>query len=198
MSWWSLANTEPKRKNRFYVSILAGGTLYAVSSISKPAVTIESKEYKLVNHYYKYPGIPKWEPISIKFVDSGMWGSGKAMVGGNPIEATTRSTSKTLWEMLLSSGYVSPRGTKMSSKGLVNVVAPEKAAMVDLSFGSSIVKTDGAVFEIHQVNGAGKTTEKWTLYNPMITKISWGDLDYASDDLVEYTLDVAYDWAELT
>ena len=31
----------------------------------------------------------------------------------------------------------------------------------------------------------------------MITKISWGDLDYGSNDLVEYTLDVAYDWAQL-
>ena len=32
----------------------------------------------------------------------------------------------------------------------------------------------------------------------MITKISWGDLDYGDDALVEYSLDIAYDWAELT
>jgi hypothetical protein len=197
MSWWSIATTEPKRKNKFYVSIGAGGILYSVSSISKPSVSIEAKEYRLINHFYKYPGIPKWEPISVKFVDGGLWGSGKTIVAGEVIETNLKSTSKTLWEMLLASGYVTPNGVGSSNKELSRVVAPEKAAMIDLSFGSSPTATDGSMFRIYQVNGVGKATEVWTLYNPLITKVSWGDLDYSSDDLVEYTLDVAYDWAEL-
>ena len=40
------------------------------------------------------------------------------------------------------------------------------------------------------------TIEQWELINPIITNISWGDLDYGSDDLVECTLDIKYDWAE--
>ena len=40
------------------------------------------------------------------------------------------------------------------------------------------------------------TIEQWELINPIITNISWGDLDYSSDDFVEYTLDIKYDWAE--
>ena len=197
MSWWSIATTEPKRKNKFYVSFGTGGVLYSVSYVSKPSVSIEAKEYRLINHFYKYPGIPKWEPINLKFVDAKLWGSGKSSVAGATETANKRTTSKTLWEMLLASGYVTPNGVGSSNKELSRVVAPEKAAMIDLSFGSSTTATDGSMFRIHQVNAAGKSTEVWTLYNPLITKVSWGDLDYGSNDLVEYTLDVAYDWAQL-
>ena len=197
MSWWSIAATEPKRKNKFYVSFGTGGKLYSVSTVSKPSVTIEAKEYRLINHFYKYPGIPKWEPISLKFVDAKIWGSGKTQIGSITTETNKKSTSKTLWEMLLASGYVAPSGVGSANKELSRVVSPEKAAMIDLSFGSSTSPTDGSMFRIHQVNAAGESTEIWTLYNPLITKISWGDLDYGSNDLVEYTLDVAYDWAQL-
>ena len=100
--------------------------------------------------------------------------------------------------MLLASGYVTPSNTASANPELSRVVSPEKAAMIDLSFGSSASPTDGSVFKIHQVNGNGDPTEVWTIYNPLITKVSWGDLDYGDDGLVEYTLDVAYDWAELT
>jgi len=198
VSWWSNRETEPKRKNKFYVSIGTGGILYSVSSVSKPSVSIEAKEYKLINHFYKYPGIPKWESISIKFVDAGIWGSGITKVGAKELESNPRATSKTLWEMLLASGYVTPSNTASANPELSRVVSPEKAAMIDLSFGSSASPTDGSVFKIHQVNGNGDPTEVWTIYNPLITKVSWGDLDYGDDGLVEYTLDVAYDWAELT
>ena len=51
--------------------------------------------------------------------------------------------------------------------------------------------------EIHQLDSNGKVIEYWKLYNPIITKISWGDLDYADDGLVEYSIDVKYDWAIL-
>lgn len=197
MAWWSEANTEPKRRNRFYVEMGTGGILYSVSTVSKPTVTIEAKEYTLINHVYKYPGIPKWEPISIKFVDADLWGSGLTLVAGKRVESNPRSTSKTLWEMLLASGYVTPSGNGSAITSLVKVRSPEKAAMIDLSFGSSENGTDGRVLRIYQVNSDGEKTETWVIYNPLITKISWGDLDYSSDDLVEYTLDIAYDWAEL-
>jgi hypothetical protein len=197
MSWWSNREVEPKRKNKFYVTMGTGGKLYSVSSVSKPSVTIESKEYQMINHFYKYPGIPKWENISVKFVDAKLWGNGTSTVGGSAVESNPRSTSKTLWEMLLASGYVTPNEISSAIGSLAKVVSPEKAAMIDLSFGSSPDKAYRDSFKIHQVNAKGDPTEIWTLYNPMITKISWGDLDYGSNDLVEYTLDVAYDWAQL-
>ena len=214
MSWWSLSSAEPKRKNKFYASFGTGGILYSVSSVTKPTIIIESKEYRLINHFYKYPGIPKWEDISMKLVDAGSWGGDEVVLGGKVVEGFKRNTSKTLYEMLLASGYVNqnpnttagatetalpdPSSSPADPNRLARVVSPEKAAMIDRSFGSQQQASDGSQFKIYQVNGEGKPTEIWTLYNPMITKISWGDLDYSSNDLVEYSLDIAYDWAELT
>lgn len=197
MPWWSSKSTQPKLKNRFLVEIGNGGKLLSVATVTKPTVLIEPKEYKMINHFYSYPGIPKWDPITITFVDAKIWGTGNIKPGEETEKLLERSTSKQLWEMLLSSGYVTPNGTK--TKGVVPVVSPEKAAMIDLSFGNSKKKTDGSLFKIHQLDPTGKrSTETWTIYNPIITKISWGDLDYGSDELVEYSLDVTYDWAELT
>ena len=175
-----------------------GGKLFSVVSVTKPTVSIASKEYQMINHFYNYPGIPKWDSISITFHDARIWGSGKIKPGSKRESALDKYTSTVLWEMLLASGYVTPNDTA-SKWGTAAVVSPEKAAMIDMSFGSSKKTTDGSLFKIHQLQSDGKrSTETWTLYNPIIAKISWGELDYGDDSLVEYTLEVKYDWAELS
>lgn len=209
MTWWGQSlkkdgGFQPKQKNRFVVEMGTGGQLLSISSVTKPTVIIEKKEYRMINHFYNYPGIPKWEPVTMKFVDAKLWGLNKINIGGKAQEGN-RETSKVLWEMLLSSGYVNPRNQassftklpKNDNNRLAPVVSPEKAAMIDRSFGSSATKTDGSLLKIKQLKPDGTASEIWTLYNPIITKISWGELDYGEDGLVEYTLDVSYDWAEL-
>ena len=207
MTWWSSANKHPKMKSRFIVEFGNGGRLSSVKSCTKPAVSIESKQYQMINHMYSYPGIAVWEPIQIKFVDAGIWGAdGTVDLGGKPLEGVTppnkKWTSQALWEMLLSSGYTPPTliesgGIKKLPTGRVSSISsPEKAATMDVSFGKSLM--------IHQILPSGlnsetetvNTSETWVLYNPTIVKISWGELDYGDDGLVEYTLEVRYDFAE--
>ena len=217
MAWWgdSLDNGsfQPKQKNRFVVKFGRGGTLLSVKSVTKPSVSIASKEYRLMNHYYNYPGIPKWEAINIRFVDGKIWGASDFKPGTPPNEDSVESeisetaskkdsgstTSGQLWEMLLATGYVNQKGVGADIKGLARVVSPEKAAMIDVSFGASTKKSDSSnSMRIMQLNPEGVAIETWVIYNPIITKISWGDLDYGSDELVEYSLDITYDWAELS
>jgi len=50
---------------------------------------------------------------------------------------------------------------------------------------------------ITKINSHGHKLETWTLINPFIKAIKYGDLDYSSDELVEITLTVAYDSATL-
>jgi len=204
MTWWgtdlSRGSYQPKQKNRFAVELINGGMLLSISSITKPSVTIESKQYQMINHYYNYPGIAKWEPITMKFVDGAGWGNqtDSIKVAGQDISLeappNSRMTSAALWEMLLASGYTPPSGETGFSSREKSISSPEKASTMDLSFGGNIV--------IHQLtpegvnkNGILRSVETWTLHNPIITKISWGDLDYGDDGLVEYTLDITYDWA---
>ena len=205
MTFWGVDldrnSSHPKQKSRFMVELGNGGWMLSLSTITKPAVTIEKKEYRMINHYYNYPGIPKWEPITMTFVDNQIWGHTIVTTPGTnaqPSNANKQSTAGQLWEMLLATGYVTPSAVSSGIKGLAPVVSPEKAASIDQSFGGN------GTFKIYQLapngfdsnKGEINHTEMWTLFNPIITKISWGDLDYGSDDLVQYTLDVSYDWAE--
>ena len=219
MTFWGVdlikGASHPKQKSRFIVALGNGGWMLSLSSITKPAVTIEKKEYRMINHYYNYPGIPKWEPISMTFVDNQIWGNAivttpnatkaseteldraiyEAGLQTLP-NANAKSTAGQLWEMLLATGYVTPSAVGSRIKDLAKVVSPEKAANIDQSFGKTFTIYQLAPEGWDSVKKKINHTEMWTLHNPIITKISWGDLDYASDDLVQYTLDVSYDWAE--
>ena len=51
-TWWSLGNYQAKQKNRFLVEMGTGGKLFSVSTVTKPEVEIEIKEYKMINQFY--------------------------------------------------------------------------------------------------------------------------------------------------
>jgi len=50
---------------------------------------------------------------------------------------------------------------------------------------------------ISQIDDEGNALESWTLRNAFITKVSYGQLDYSSDDMTEISLTIRYDFAEL-
>ena len=197
MTWWGDSlnkdSREPTRKNRFIIEFANGGKLLSVSSVGKPKATVETKEYRLINHYYNYPGLVKWEPISIKFVDIGVWGDATSKPSddhGTIPAGKDQGTADALWEMLLASGYTTPNNVSGKS-GRALISSPEKAATMGISFGDSI--------KIHQLNPNGTTyQETWELFNPIIKSITWGELDYGDDGLVQYSLDISYDWAEFS
>lgn len=63
----------------------------------------------------------------------------------------------------------------------------------------SKAKAAGALgyVNIIQIDGDGNEIEKWTLHNAFIADLKYGDLAYGTDDLVELTVALKYDWAEL-
>tara|TARA_R110000751_G_scaffold206256_1_gene310319 strand:- start:1994 stop:2584 length:591 start_codon:yes stop_codon:yes gene_type:complete len=48
---------------------------------------------------------------------------------------------------------------------------------------------------IEQIDALGKPIETWTLWNPFVTGVTYGDLDYSSDEMTEITMTIRYDWA---
>ena len=151
----------------------------------------------MINHFYNYPGIAKWEPISIVFADIGNFhqkysfdkrtsdGSDDTISADKPMQ-----TSEAFWEMLLASGYSTPDGQTGISQRAKSISSPEKASTIDNSFGKYL--------KIYQLDSNGKKTESWELYNPIITKLAWGELSYEDDGAVEFTMDITYDWAVLS
>jgi len=84
MSFWHQPETEPTRKYRFRItSPMDGGegipkitkpgeeTWWMAKSISKPGWEVNTSEYTLINHKFKYPGIVTWGDVSITLVDPG-------------------------------------------------------------------------------------------------------------------------------
>jgi len=84
-------------------------------------------------------------------------------------------------DLIERAGYVIPAGTGKST---------------DFASVSKKGATDALkqIF-IEQINEKGEFLEKWTLHNAWVKEITFGDLDYGSDDIIEMTMKFRYDWA---
>lgn len=201
MSWWTEARTEPKRKSRFLVEIASGFFLPNVKTCTKPSATVDIKEFQLINHKFKYPGIVTWGDIKVTMID---------MRGGG---GSTLDTGLLLWKMLKHTGYNFPTEAegKIASLGSYKseLTTPEKASSIANGFGGGILgprdqspagviskTTNNQSMKIYSLGPDGSVVEKWTLHNPQIKSINWGDHAYDSDEFVEYSLDIVYDWAK--
>ena len=122
-------------------------------------------------------------------------------------------TAAMLYAMLQFSGYAIPTTGKHSisidGKTKRDITSPEKASTIANAFGKGMIEkadfkrasrgtsSNNQSIRIYLIDGNGFVVEKWVLHNPIIKTINWGDLDYAADDPVEYTLDIAYDFATM-
>jgi len=71
MAFWSTNGIEPLRKRSFVVDLgVSGGFSFIAKSVNKPTVETDVNEYRLINQIYKYPTVPRWNDITIKFVDT--------------------------------------------------------------------------------------------------------------------------------
>ena len=232
MSWWTSPTLHPKIKSKFVVVFSDVFYLPNVKSINKPSVEIETKEYRLLNHTFNYPGNAKWKPVTLKFVDMNGMGDREEFF----------DTGAFLWQILNNTGYAYPHlenssfrephyrnmnagggetggghhiSTKISFDQVETeanehntwrtITTPEKSSNIANSFGlgleGKIDMTSASAkkqkISIMQVSPDGRVSEAWHLVNPIVKSINWGDLSYDSDELVEYELQIVYDWAIL-
>jgi len=89
-----------------------------------------------------------------------------------------------LYDTLLQSSY-NPKGDGYFAEGIQKV-----RAVNNFRLGGDLV--------IHQIDSEGKILEEWELKNPWVKSVSFGTLDYSSDELVTIDITVTYDWANLT
>ena len=194
MPFWNSAESELKQKSKFIVSFAETFFLPNVKTCSKPSMEVNIKEYRLLNHNFNYPGTVKWNPITIVFVDFN--GNGKQF-----------DTASFLAQMLNNSGYDYPNSNShalgTSGGDTSSISSPEKSSTIANSFGRGLAgakDNDTASIRsqnvlIQMLTPDGKVNEKWTLVNPLIKSIKFGELSYDSDEAVEYTIEIAYDFA---
>lgn len=69
----------------------------------------------------------------------------------------------------------------------------DSADFASMSKAGSVTALENVIIE--QINEEGEVLETWTLNNAWVMEVTFGDLDYSSDDLLELTMKFRYDWA---
>ena len=172
------AIVDPKRSFRWLVSFGNNAQLqngqsavglqeWYAKSANKPSFSIGETPHQFINHTFYYPGRVEWQTIDITLVDPSF-----------PNDA-----SQALMKALNNSGYFSPTDVRSASNTIM------KAEAVAAMGGQLKLKQLGA--------NANDVVETWTLINPWIKDVNFGDLDYSTEDMVNITLTVRYDYATL-
>tara|TARA_R100000278_G_scaffold113402_1_gene91529 strand:- start:12 stop:599 length:588 start_codon:yes stop_codon:yes gene_type:complete len=98
------------------------------------------------------------------------------------VDPVDPDVARTLLNKIKNAGYVYPTDPFSSQQSMTKDVA--------------VNTLEGCVIE--QLSGDGTTAvERWELKNAFLSKVTYGDLDYGSEDLSQITIEITYDWAEL-
>ena len=172
MTFWSERSNiiEPKRKYRFTVEIAAFQGQQATSVIwFAKSVTIPSYTVTSVTH--------KFLDNQYHFPGHIEWNE----VSLKMVDPVDPDAVFITHDIILNSGYAVPstpggtystisKGKAVNSAGLTGVI-------------------------ITQLNAEGNPLDKWTLNNPFVTGVEFGEMVYEGDDLREIDMKFKYDWA---
>jgi hypothetical protein len=168
-NFWDMTTVEPKRSFKWLLHF-NGMPQFVAKAVTKPSFQITTTQHQFLQHQFNFPGKVTWQPINITIVD--------------PIQP---DSAQSLYNIISRAGYVLPDNVNGSDPGKRTI---SKQAMVE-SLGSRI--------QIDQIGpkGAADVKERWHLNNPLITSVTFGDLSYESDTILNITIGITYDWATL-
>tara|TARA_R100000995_G_scaffold81496_1_gene54361 strand:- start:11521 stop:12096 length:576 start_codon:yes stop_codon:yes gene_type:complete len=176
MAFWTSALSEPKRQHRFILRfpelITPDGDFayaeYLAKSVTKPSYTVGETSHKFLGNTYYYPGAVTWNECTATIVNS-------VSPDGNEL----------LYQALQQMGYLKPDVQEDVFLQNLPASTPNKqAALAAL----------GQV-QFDELSGEGGTLGTWKLQNAFITNVTFGDLDYAGEELLDITIQMRYDWA---
>ena len=168
MSFWNNSGLEPKRGYKFqmYIPGIAGQT-------NIPTYIVKTA---------KKPTFTMSGPAEVKYVQHTFKYPGR--VTWDPIDVTildpmTPDSARALMNMLAVSGYSQPADPETALTSISKKKARDAVGGVKLA----------------EINSDGVQVSEWMLWNPFFYNVDFGSLGYDSDDLVEYTLTIQYDYA---
>ena len=71
MAFWSKADIEPVRKRNFLIRVFNSDEFYTVKSVTRPVIETDANEYRILNHTFKIPSVPRYSDVTVKFVEEG-------------------------------------------------------------------------------------------------------------------------------
>lgn len=192
MSFWSDPTAkEPLRKNKWLISFTKGlkDYTYGLKTCTKPSYIVENSSHVLLNYTFNFPKRVVWQPITITFAS--VRNKDLLITDDNADQALsirTLSLANQLYFYInsldpLSGIYTDPLGTPQD---------------YSLSKDALVQNFEGPILRLLQINENGNAVENWFLYNAYISEVKFGDLSYESEDIVDVTLTIVYDYAKLT
>ena len=168
MSFWADRSIEPKRAYRWVMS-LNGVDSWIIKTTDKPSFTLGESKHSYLNYDFKFPGRVTWNDVTVTLVD--------------PIMP---DASVTMMEILKDAGYCAPN--EISQQGQEPLTISKKTAVDALGH-----------VKIKQLDADGSLgfIEVWELKNAWIKDVKFGKLDYKSEDTVEISMTISYDWATI-
>lgn len=164
------AGLDPKRAHRFILN-LADVPAYFVKTSGVPSLTISnSAKHQFLGHTFKFPGSATWtDSLDIVLVDT---------IDYNMAQKFT--------DYIRTAGYIYPSQWSESS--------------TDPQFFRKTISKAKFPFKqmrLDRIDSEGVMYEQWVLNNCFINKVAYGDHGYDKEDLINVTVSVTYDWAEL-
>ena len=168
---WAQVGVDPKRRFKFKLKF---GDIqeYYVKTATMPKANISTVEHSYFDYNFKFPGRVTWDPITVTLV-----------------APSTKADDPTniLYDGLRNAGYFFPDETGLTGFSL------GKKGFSDAFGGDPKLQLVGSE------GSAGNVIEEWTLRNAFLTSVDYGgSLDYTSDEMIELTMEITFDWAQKT
>tara|TARA_A100001515_G_scaffold34889_1_gene27219 strand:- start:45 stop:569 length:525 start_codon:yes stop_codon:yes gene_type:complete len=168
---WAEIGVDPKRRFKFKLKF---GDIaeYYVKTATMPKATVSTVEHSYFDYNFKFPGRVTWDPISVTLV-------APSTKDGDP--------TNILYDGLRTAGYFFPDEPGLTGFSL-------SKASFQTAFGG-----DPKLQLVGSQDTAGNIIEEWTLRNAFLTSVDYGgSLDYTSDEMLELTMEITFDWAQKT
>lgn len=168
MTFWTSLGADPKRQYRFQVTIAGMGQGSATYYIK----SVQKPGLKISSKEHMYLGH--------KFHYPGLVTWDPPELNIKMIDPVNPDAAANLTAILQASGYLVPK-----DENTLITISKRRASE---SLGAVVISV---------LDEAGSVIEKWTLQNPFVTGIKFGELGYDKEDLSELELSVKYDWCIL-
>jgi hypothetical protein len=171
--FWTTNTFEPKRGFRFLVlwNVMNQDLQFVAKSVDRPSYTVSSNPHKFFNHTFHYPGRVEWNSVTFTLVD-----------------AVTPNGAKVFMDYLSAIGYANPSdGATLED---ITGKTISKATATEAAKGLTILE-----------KGTGDNSNTsidighWKLDNAFITEVNFGSHSYDSEEMIDITITVQYDWA---
>jgi hypothetical protein len=165
---WAQAGVDPKRRFKFKLK-LGDVAEYYVKTATMPKANVSTIEHSYFDYNFKFPGRVTWDPITVTMV-----------APSRGIEDPT----DLLYFYFEQAGYLFP------DESGAETISLSKQGFAD-AFGGDP--------QLQLMDGLGSVIEEWTLRNAFLTNVDYGgSLDYTSDEMLELSMEISFDWAQKT